>query len=90
MTEKLSFGQLLKISSKTGEIVTCPKGTCGGKTGSTIRELFNCPDIVTIGITWESNSMGDYAMNDFYKFIGTSFEIQDVNIEFIELFQQKK
>jgi hypothetical protein len=57
------------------------KGTCG-KTAQNVRELNNFPDIVTIGVIWESNSISENSLNEFYKCIKPSFEIQDVNSPF--------
>jgi len=40
--------------------------------------LHNCPDIVSIGIGWPSNSINQDLLRDFFACIGKSFELTEL------------
>lgn len=73
-----SFGQLLKSGEALGNIRDCPSG-CGAKI-QIKKTLLNHPDIVSLGLVWDSERPSVSQITDVFRLIGTSLNLIDVSL----------
>lgn len=72
----VSFGELLKTAGSIGDLRECPR-SCGAKINIK-KTLLNRPDIVSIGLVWDSERPKINHINDVFRTIGINLKMQDV------------
>ncbi|XP_046364983.2 uncharacterized protein LOC124141125 isoform X2 [Haliotis rufescens] len=70
------FGLLLRSAVAMGDIRACP-GNCG-KSVQIRRTLRSCPDVVSVGLVWDSDHPSIEMTTEVARNIGTTIMLQDV------------
>ncbi|XP_071105678.1 uncharacterized protein [Haliotis cracherodii] len=70
------FGLLLRSAVAMGDIRACP-GNCG-KSVQIRRTLKSCPDVVSVGLVWDSDHPSIEMTTEVARNIGTTIMLQDV------------
>ncbi|XP_067671433.1 uncharacterized protein [Haliotis asinina] len=70
------FGLLLRSAVAMGDIRSCP-GNCG-KSVQIRRTLKSCPDVVSVGLVWDSDHPSIEMTTEVARNIGTTIMLQDV------------
>ncbi|XP_071440038.1 protein cordon-bleu [Hetaerina americana] len=74
--ESRSFGRLLRLTAGVGELRDCPGG-CGAGV-SPRRALTSTPDVVSVGIIWDSERPPPEAISAVLSAVGTTLRPKDL------------
>ncbi|XP_046392914.1 uncharacterized protein LOC124160857 [Ischnura elegans] len=74
--ESRSFGRLLRLTAGVGELRDCPGG-CGAGV-SPRRALTSTPDVVSVGIVWDSERPPPEAISAVLTAVGTTLRPRDL------------
>lgn len=72
----LSFGSLLKLATSMGDIRNCPK-MCGTRI-SIRKELVNRPDVISVGLVWDSEHPTLTLIRSVFQLIQTTIQLDEV------------
>lgn len=75
-----SFGQLLRCGEAYGNIRDCPSG-CGARI-QIRKTLINRPDIMSIGLVWDSERPALNLISEVFRIIGTSLNLEHVSTHY--------
>eukprot|EP00118_Oscarella_pearsei_P011803 m.81974 g.81974 ORF g.81974 m.81974 type:complete len:170 (+) comp36275_c0_seq4:51-560(+) len=73
-----TFGQLLCECGSAGQYHICQKVTCQQRYATIQKTLLNLPDVVSIGLIWDTDCAGMEQITELVKMIGTTVRLTEV------------